>query len=76
MGFFAMTIITHSSAAAIRTPMLAVYNISKAIGTFDSTNNDIAAVAAVATIRPALRYVFFPTETNTAGAAITTLDIN
>jgi hypothetical protein len=76
VGFFSVTIIAHPRPAAICTPMLSIYNIGKAVGSFNGTNDDIATIAAITAIGATLGNVFFPPETNASGTTITTLDIN
>jgi hypothetical protein len=56
--------------------MLSIYNIGKAVGSFNGTNDDIATIATITAIGATLGNVFFPAETNASGTAITTLDIN
>src|SRR5262249_58599611 len=56
-------------------PVLAMDDISKAVGPRHRAHDDAAAVPAVAAVRPAARHVFLATKAAYAGAAIAAFDV-
>ena len=58
-----------------RDELAAVFEIQQRVGAVVHGEHDVAAAAAVAAVRPALRHVFFPAEGDAAVPAVAGLDI-
>ena len=63
-----------AAAAAVGAPVLAVDDLGQAVGAGHGADDDVAAVAAVAAVRPALGYVLLAPETAASRAAIAAFD--
>jgi hypothetical protein len=71
----AVAVAPSTYASVFRPPVFAVNDLRQAIGPRHGSNNDMAAVAAVAAVRPSSGNVFLPSEATTAPAAITAFDV-
>ena len=74
-AFAAMTIVRPTRAAFRRAPMLPVNDGRQAVGTGNRANDDVAAVTAVAAVRPTFGHVLLAPEAATPAAAIAALDV-
>ena len=72
---FAVLFGPHAGTAILGAPVLAIDNVGQAIGAGHGADEDAAAVATVAAVRPAARYVLFAPEAQAAAAAVSTLDV-
>ena len=63
-------------AAAFGPPVLAIDDVGEAVGAGDRTDNDVAAVAAIAAVGAALGHILLAPEATAARAAVAALDVN
>jgi hypothetical protein len=68
-----VTVIRPAPPTALSAPMFAIHNLCQAVGASDGPDDDIAAIAAIAAVRPALGHVFLAPKTATTGPAVAAL---
>jgi hypothetical protein len=66
----------HAALAALGSPMMAAGKVEKRIFIGIGDHDDAAAVAAIASVRPALGDIFFASEGNTSVAPIARFDLD
>jgi hypothetical protein len=69
-----MAVVAATRAAIVGAPVFAVDDVGQAVSAGHGAHDDVAAVAAVAAIGTAARYIPFPAETATPAAAVAALD--
>jgi hypothetical protein len=72
----AVTIGAAAGPARLGPPMLAMHDLGQAVGAGHGLDGDVAAVAAVAAVRPAARHVLLAPEAATPTAAVAALHID
>src|SRR5262249_2022758 len=76
LGLATVAVGRFAAPAVVGAPVLAIDDVGEAVGTRHGAHDDVAAVAAVAAVGPALRYVLLPPETATARPAVAPLHEN
>jgi hypothetical protein len=71
----ASAIASLTTAATLGTPMLPMDDLSQVVRARHRTNDHIAAMAAVAAVRTAARYILLPPEATTAPSTVAPFDI-
>src|SRR5262249_17517504 len=75
-AFTAMAVSRPAAAPLVRSPVLAIDDLGQAIGARYGADNDTAAIAAVAAVRPTARNVLLAAKADTAAAAVAAFYIN